>query len=340
MRIIIADASAIVRTILEQNLADYPEIKIVSSVSNGTKLINSVQNESADVVIIDLGLPYMDELDVLGSVGKSMQLPILAFAGTQADGIKATTSGAKDFMLKPALNSYNKDFFDSLVKKIKEIANETNASTQNAEKMTFEWPNSEKCGQSFKVLCIGASTGGPSAVSEVLSGLGNNFPLPVLYTQHIEIGADEKLAQWLSGTCKNISISIAKDGEEAKTGHVYMAPADTHLIIDYVKPSGIPVLRLSHEEPERFLRPAVNKLFRSAAQFYKKDCLAVLLTGMGMDGADGCKEICVNGGWTIVEDKSTCAVFGMPAAAIEAGGAKEVLPRGNIAKRVLELVKT
>ena len=112
MRIIIADASAIVRTILEQNLADYPEIKIVSSVSNGTKLINSVQNESADVVIIDLGLPYMDELDVLGSVGKSMQLPILAFAGTQADGIKATTSGAKDFMLKPALNSYDKDFFE------------------------------------------------------------------------------------------------------------------------------------------------------------------------------------------------------------------------------------
>ncbi|MBO4387713.1 MAG: chemotaxis protein CheB, partial [Treponema sp.] len=189
------------------------------------------------------------------------------------------------------------------------------------------------------VLCIGASTGGPSAVSEVLSGLGNNFPLPVLYTQHIEVEADKKLAQWLSSTCKNIPVSIAKDGEEAKSGHVYMAPAETHLVIDYVKSNGTPVLHLSHEEPERFLRPAVNKLFRSAAQFYKKDCLAVLLTGMGMDGADGCKEICANGGWTIVEDKSTCAVFGMPAAAIEAGGAKEVLPRGSIAKRVLELVK-
>ena len=125
---------------------------------------------------------------------------------------------------------------------------------------------------------------------------------------------------------------------QAKAGNVYMAPADTHLVIDYVKSNGNPILKLSDEAPERFLRPAVNKLFRSAAQFYKKSCLAVLLTGMGRDGADGCKEIVKKGGWTIAEDKSTCAVFGMPAAAIEVGSAKEILPRGEIAKRILELV--
>lgn len=339
MKIMIADASAIVRTILEQNLAEYPEIKIVSSVSNGTKLMNSVQNENADAIIIDLGLPGIDELDILHTLGKMMRLPLLVFAGDQAAGLKATSSGAKEFILKPALSSYDKAFFDSIVEKLKKISSVPKRSAKNTEKQTPEQAKNEKSRQAFKVLCIGASTGGPSAVSEVLSGLGSNFPLPVLYTQHVEIGADKNLAEWLSGTCRNIEVTLAKDGEEAKAGHVYMAPADTHLVIDYVKPNGTPVLRLSSEAPERFLRPAVNKLFRSAAQFYKKSCLAVLLTGMGMDGADGCKEICSNGGWTIVEDKSTCAVFGMPAAAIEAGGAREVLPRGDISGRILELVK-
>ena len=117
-----------------------------------------------------------------------------------------------------------------------------------------------------------------------------------------------------------------------------MAPAEKHLVISYVNKDLLPVLKLSDEEPERYLRPAVNKLFKSAALNYKNHTLAILLTGMGADGADGCKSICEKGGWTIVEDKSTCAVFGMPAAAIEAGAAKEVLPRNMIAKRILEMV--
>ena len=144
---------------------------------------------------------------------------------------------------------------------------------------------------------------------------------------------------WLNQVCKNIYVKIAQDGEEAKPGTVYMAPADRHLVISHESNTGRPVLKISDEAPERYLRPAVNKLFKSAAKIYKDSVLAVLLTGMGADGANGCKEICENGGWTIAEDKSTCAVFGMPAAAIELGAAKEVLPRTEIAKRILEMVK-
>ena len=189
------------------------------------------------------------------------------------------------------------------------------------------------------MLCIGASTGGPTAVCEVLSGLGKNFPLPVLYTQHIEINKDKALVDWLGGVCKNIKVKLAEDGEEARPGCVYMAPADRHLLISHESNSGRPVLQISDEAPERYLRPAVNKLFMSAAKIYKDKVLAVLLTGMGADGANGCKEICSQGGWTIVEDKSTCAVFGMPAAAIELGAAKEILPRPEIAKRIVEMIE-
>ena len=191
---------------------------------------------------------------------------------------------------------------------------------------------------SFKILCIGASTGGPTAVQTVLKGLGLNFPLPILYVQHIDIGSDLKMVNWFKTTCPNIPMELAKDGQIAQNGHVYMAPADKHLVIDFINKEGKPVLKLSDEPPERFLKPAVNKLFRSAAALYEKQCLAVLLTGMGRDGAEGCKEIVDKGGCTIVEDKSTCAVFGMPAAAIELEAATKILPRVTIAAEILQLI--
>jgi two-component system chemotaxis response regulator CheB len=117
-----------------------------------------------------------------------------------------------------------------------------------------------------------------------------------------------------------------------------MAPADKHLVIDYIK-NDLPVLKLSDEPPERFLRPAVNKLFRSAAKNYKKSALAILLTGMGQDGAEGCKEITNVGGFTICEDESTCTVFGMPQAAIEMKAASRVLPRDCIARAVVKMTR-
>ena len=190
----------------------------------------------------------------------------------------------------------------------------------------------------FKILCIGASTGGPTAVQEVLRALGENFPLPILYVQHIDVGADEKMAKWFSETCPNIPMTLAKDGEIAQPGHAYLAPAEKHLIIDHIK-NNLPVIHLSDEAAERFLRPAVNKLFRSAAKFYKEECLAILMTGMGADGAEGCKKIVEAGGYTICEDKSTCKVFGMPAAAINMNAARKVLPRNKVAPEILRMVK-
>ena len=209
-----------------------------------------------------------------------------------------------------------------------------NKNVEKAEEPHSDLPS----GRDFKILCIGASTGGPTAVQEVLKGLGENFPLPVLYAQHLDVGSADKMAKWFSDTCPNIPMTLAKDGEVAEAGHVYLAPAEKHLVIDRMK-NDLPVLHLSDEPPERFLRPAVNKLFRSAAKFYKENCLAVLMTGMGRDGAEGCKEIVDAGGYTICEDKSTCKVFGMPAAAIEMNAASNVLPRGEVAPAVLRMVK-
>jgi two-component system chemotaxis response regulator CheB len=171
----------------------------------------------------------------------------------------------------------------------------------------------------------------------VLSKLGDDFSLPIVYVQHLDVGSDVKMVDWFNSSCPNLVVELAQDGQEAKRGHVYLAPAERHLIVDSISHLGNPVLKLSDEPEERFLRPAVNKLFRSAAKLYGSACLAVLMTGMGRDGADGCQMVVECGGHTIVEDKSTCAVFGMPAAAIEQNAANEILPRDKIARRILVL---
>lgn len=335
MKVIIADDSAIVRAILEQNLKAYQDIDIIASVSNGKRLINAVKTECPDAIISDSDMPELDGVCTLIDLASKISIPICILTEGKTN-VEKKHPYSVCLLEKPALNSYSKDFFDFLVEKLRSLVQIEGSPSKAASKNAAD---DLSAAANFQVLCIGASTGGPTAVSEVLRELGEDFPLPILYTQHIEIGADKTMAEWFCSVCPNIKIKIAEDGEEAKAGRVYMAPADRHLVIDHVKRDGTPVLSLSDEEPERFLRPAVNKLFRSAASHYGRACLAIILTGMGMDGAEGCKKICEEGGWTIAEDKSTCVVFGMPAAAIEMGGAKEILPRPQISTRILNLVR-
>lgn len=343
MKIIIADDSAVIRAMLEQNLRKEKDFEIVASVSNGRKAIDSAKIHSPDLVILDTDMPEMDGISAARILSKEMWIPVLIFSEDAASEKEARTAGAVSFVKKPNLSSMNSAFFEPFIAEIKHAASRVVIDFDDGKPHRrlnrHDESDGKIAGRDFKVLCIGASTGGPSAVQNVLSGLGRNFPLPVLYVQHIEVGADAKMVEWFDSTCKNITVKLAEDGEVAMPGVVYMAPADRHLVIDFVKSNGMPVISLSDDMPVRFLRPAVDKLFLSAAAHYGKNCLATLLTGMGRDGADGCKAIVDAGGLTVVEDESTCAVFGMPAAAIEVGGASIVRPRGEIPQVLLRLIE-
>ena len=349
MRVLIVDDSAIIRAIFEQNLKKLNDetgshFEIVGSVSTGRKAIDFVRLDPPDIVLCDVDMPEFDGIESTKTIVGELKTPVIVFSENPDDQVKAKRAGAVGFMLKPDVKNYTPDFFKELATKMDAASPAALRKKATAAFVERTLDGSLRPDSSFaelreptlypsenpasiKIVCLGASTGGPTAVKSVLTGLGKNFPLPIIYTQHVEVGDDKKMALWLNESCQNINITLAKDGEEAKPGTVYMAPADRHLVIDFVKASGTPVLKISDDPPERFLRPAVNKMFISASNFFKNSCLAVLLTGMGRDGAIGCKKIVENGGYTICEDKSTCAVFGMPAAAIEEGGASEVLPR-------------
>lgn len=346
MNILIVDDSAITRGIFEK-LFKQNGFEIAGLLSNGRKAVDFCRANAVDVVLCDTDMSEMDGYEATKLIAQESGIPVVLYAESAGEKTKAIEAGAALFLQKPSLASYNAELLRDFAEKVTDIAKKSaHSSARSAisqassalSRLSGNTASSSADGAEFKVLCIGASTGGPSAVQEVLLGLGERFPLPVLYAQHLDVGADGKMAKWFDETCPNITVTLAKDGELAQAGHVYLAPANTHLVIDYVK-NGFPVLKLSDEPPERFLKPAVNKLFRSAAKNYQKSCLAVLMTGMGRDGAEGCKEIVDAGGFTIAEDKSTCTVFGMPAAAIEMNAAKQVLPRGEIAAAVLQMVK-
>ena len=169
------------------------------------------------------------------------------------------------------------------------------------------------------MLVIGASTGGPQAVTVLLSSLKKPFILPITLVQHIETGFDQGYADWLSDETGH-TVLLAKTGMKPEAGKVYVAPTDFHLKFDglsFILDDGIKVLNQ---------KPSVDVLFRSAAENFGSKTMAVLLTGMGTDGAEGCADIKSCGGFTIVQDAAPSLIFGMPKAAIDRGAASVVLP--------------
>ena len=341
LHVLIVDDSAITRGLFEKAFIRN-DFEIIGMVSNGRKAVDFCRDKKVDAVISDYDMPEMNGIEAAKIIVHEFGIPVVIYSDDYSIKADVLACGAA-FEKKPSLQTFDEISLKDFTERIRECVEKFRTSSTKPSVKLSDCDIPEKDDllspdNRYKILCIGASTGGPTAVQEVLTGLGHNFTLPILYTQHIDVGADEKMVRWFNQVCPNIPMTLAKDGEIARAGHVYMAPAEKHLIIDYVK-KDLPVLKLSDEPPERFLRPAVNKLFRSAAKHYKKSCLALLLTGMGQDGAEGCKDITDAGGFTICEDESTCTVFGMPSAAIEMGAASRVLPRGNIARAVLKLTR-
>lgn len=174
---------------------------------------------------------------------------------------------------------------------------------------------------------IGASTGGPPAVKTVLAGLGRSESYAILIVQHISEGFAEGYVRWLREST-GYDVRIAQEGRDLVTGSVLVAPGDVHLALRGRRVS------LDHGERRNFQRPSVDVLFETAAREYGSACVGVLLTGMGRDGAEGCRAIRDAGGYVIVQDEASSAVWGMPKAAVDLGAAHETLPVETIAERV------
>ncbi len=337
IRVLIVDDSVIIRRLLKGVLSKDSRFEVVGEAANGiaAQMQNKVLNP--DIIIMDIYMPLLDGIEATRRIMKDKPVPIVLFSSedTARMGYTALEAGALDMAKKPDNTMQSEHYFKIFKDRLAVLAKKRRSSTTS----DTESPASvKKTGGNWRALLIGASTGGPVAVQTVLSGL-KKFPLPILVTQHIDGSFDGAYADWLAETT-GMPVSLAENGELLEAGHVYVAPSDKHLRISPQTNDNSVFAALTDDAPVHFLKPAVDPLFESGAQILKDKCLAVLLTGMGNDGAAGCKKIVDAGGYTICEDEKSCVVYGMPGAAVSMGGASAVLSLRDIAPFVRKMTNS
>jgi two-component system chemotaxis response regulator CheB len=264
--------------------------------------------------------------------------------------LHALDIGASDYLEKPEDISHHEAFAADLINKILSAAEsaEDNVTFDHAPELGPELINiakestytlSLKTVNKPRILAIGASTGGPPVLTELLRHLKPSIAhIPVVITQHIPKQFDVLLAETLSQSCK-VNCTVPSNGDELVAGHVYLAPNDFHMEIIMDDDGKTPRIKLSQTEQEHFCRPSVNPMLRSIVAIYKSRALMVMLTGMGKDGIEGAIALYEAGGTILAQDKATSVVWGMPGAVANAGICADVLSKENLPARIKEILE-
>ncbi|WP_031459701.1 chemotaxis-specific protein-glutamate methyltransferase CheB [Chloroflexus sp. MS-G] len=342
LRVLIVDDSALVRRLLRQMLESDPSIRVVGEAADGKTAIALTAELRPDVITLDVRMPVLDGVETTRQIMAYHPTPILVLSAA-VSGHDATTSfealaaGALEVMEKPSLT--NPDELDHLrrmlIKRVKLIARikvVTHLRGRRHPPSVLNDVSGEALHQvhtarvapgQFPVVVIGASTGGPKVVRQLLAGLPPTFAAAVIVVQHIAHGFSIGMAEWLAGASA-IPLALATEGMPLRPGHAVLAPDQSDLLIN---PDGTIHLNTS---PLLLQRPSIDIAMMAVAELYGASAVGVLLTGMGRDGAVGMRAIRRAGGLTIAQDEASCTIFGMPRAAIELGAAEMVLPPEEI----------
>ncbi len=345
IRVFLVEDSAVCLAILQRMLSASPEIEVVGTARNGKVALELIPQVDPHVICTDLQMPIMNGLDFTKAVMAKYPRAILVVSDyVQEEHTRnifaLLEAGAIDILPKPRGGSETEYQAQAqeLITKIKILSGvmvfrrrePVPHSMEKSKPVHPAFPSKTK----FRMVVIGASTGGPRALQTILTQLPANFPTPVLCVQHVSTGFLEGLTSWLS-IHSPMKIEIARPCETPRAGAVYFPQEGTHLELDSegnLASSTSPAID-GH-------RPSVDITFKSVAWQYGKSAIGVLLTGMGRDGAAGMCAIAQGGGLTIAQDEQSCVVFGMPKHAIELGAASHILPLRDIASTLISTVST
>jgi two-component system chemotaxis response regulator CheB len=347
VRVLIVDDSAVYREFLRHTLESDPQVEVVAAVRDGAAAFEVLPALRPDVITMDINMPGMNGFDVTRKVMETYPTPIIVVSAADDAGevqmsFKAMESGAvavvpkvhgggSDEALAQAGNLIQMVKLMAEVKVVKRWARRTVPAWEPG--VPSEKPAAAELRSGISAVLIGASTGGPVPVRTILAALPPGFSSAVLIVQHIAAGFGRGFTEWLAAACQ-LPVHVAEDGEHIVSGHVYVAPDDAHMGV-----SEGPRILLSHDEPENGLRPAVSHLFRSASRVYGRSAAAVLLSGMGRDGAEELKVLRDLGAVTFAQDRESCVVFGMPGEAVRLDGATYSLSPEAIASAVVALAE-
>jgi two-component system chemotaxis response regulator CheB len=326
------------RRLLTDLLEKEDDITVIGTARNGMEAISKAAELQPSVITMDIEMPMMDGLTALQHIMAENPIPVVMLSAMnkrQADiVIKALDMGAIDFIPKTSgtISLDIEKAGESIVAKIREAAEVEVECIRSKvpEKIVesdFKMPPTRD-----QVVAIGASTGGPKALLEVISSLPRDLPAAVLIVQHMPEGFTQSLAERLNWQ-SSLEVMEAKDGDRVRSGLVLIAPGNRHMEVDGKH------IRLTDGARVNHVRPSVDVLMESVAVHYGPNTLGVLMTGMGQDGAAGIKAIKRRGGRTIAQDESSCAVFGMPKAAIEQRSVDNVEPLGKIAQKIISMLR-
>jgi two-component system chemotaxis response regulator CheB len=326
-------------------LGSDPALEVVTLTPTGRLALELVEQLRPDIVVLELNLPDMHGLDVLKALRRQFpRMPVLIFSAlTESTGnltLDALAQGANDYITKPT-TAGGVPFLEQarvpLVSKIKELYSRIQPEPpkivppRRRHELAKPPPRQPRIG----VVVVGASTGGPNMLVEVMAALPADFPVPVVIIQHMPPVFTRLFAERLD-SLSPLQVREAVAGEQLRAGQVWIAPGDYHLALTRDGPL---VKLLTHQGPlENSCRPAVDVLFRSAASVYGAGVLAVVMTGMGQDGLKGCQAVAQAGGRILVQDPDTCVVGSMPQAVLQAGLAHQVVKLKHLGSEIVRRV--
>jgi two-component system chemotaxis response regulator CheB len=349
IRILIFHDSALFRRVLSNLLAPDPEIVVLGTAGNGVQALEQIADKKPDLVTLDIELRGMDGLQTLVEIRKRYpKLPVIMFSPLiDADVIAtfdALARGASDYITQtvretPELSAERMSA--ELIRKIKSLCAARTPAPYFSLKMPLPSrsvhlaPASAITLGRVDVVAIGASTGGPNALTSLITQLPSDFAVPILIVQHMPPLFTHLLAERLNSLGR-LKVREGKYGTVLQPGEAWIAPGDQHMTV--LRRGTEFVIGLNHAPPENSCRPAVDVLFRSVAQTYKAHALAIVLTGMGSDGARGAAVIRAAGGQVIVQDEASSVVWGMPGSVVAAQAADHVYPLDRLGVEALRRV--
>jgi len=348
IRVLVADDSLTVRKRIVDLITAHPDFEVVAEAADGREVVEACQRLRPDVITLDMMMPVMSGLAATEYIMAFCPTPILIVSSSFNRGeifktYDALAAGALDVLEKPrddnAEGAWERRLISTLriISRIKVITHPRGRWAHLGQNSTPAVESPSVSNGAVRAKCelvaIGASTGGPGAVVDVLGGLPKDFSLPILLVIHISRVFGAGFAEWLNGLSP-FPVAFARHGERvppAGTCRVLLAPPDEHLIVRDGR------LWLTQDEERHSCRPSVDSLFESVATQFGARAAGCLLTGMGRDGAKGLLAIRQAGGRTIAQDEATSVVFGMPREAIRLGAAEQVLGLNRIAPALAAL---
>ncbi len=345
IRVLIVDDSALMRRRITDILNSDEEIEVLDCVRTGTDAIKKVVKMRPDVITLDLAMPDIDGLTVLTYIMNEVPTPVVIISANVSPGgpnaLKALELGAVEIVKKPGgeisldIESAEKE----IIRKVK-AASKVDVKRVRAVFNMFKNIAPAKLIKApsglSKIVAVGASTGGPKAIKEILPYFSADIPAAFLFVQHMPAGFTRSMAERLNWVTK-IDIKEAEDGDIIKAGHGYIAPGDYHMVVEMRGDDA--VISLNKGPKVNRVRPSITVMMDSVVRIFGARTIGVLLTGMGQDGVAGMRNIKNAGGRTFAEDKSTCVVYGMPRVAIEEGIIDEVLPISHMGLGIMKQIK-